>query len=102
MITDAELIDVCGRVSKLLAAQNNPCRSWTVFIRWADGSGQPWTMDYGAGDCDTYEDAVRQVMNYITGMPEDWRVHNVWAARDTDIVKMDGYRFNRTPQFQVR
>lgn len=102
MITDADIIDVCGRVSKLLAAQDNPCQSWTVFIRWIDESGQPWIMDYGAHDCDTYEDAARQVIGYITWMPKDWRINNVWAARSTDITQMDGFRFSHTPQFQVR
>lgn len=102
MITDRDIIDVCGRVSELLAAKEEPCQSWTVFIRWIDKENQRWTLDYEAHDCETYEQAVHQVMGYITSMPDDWRIDSAWAARATDIYKMDGYRFNRTPQFQVR
>lgn len=102
MITNNEIIDVCGRISELLAERDRPCRDWTVFIRWTDKSGQPWTMDYTAADCDTPEQAVSKVMGYINGMPEDWRVQNAWAARSTDITRMEGYRFSHTPQFQVR
>lgn len=102
MITDRDIIDVCGRVSELLAAKEDPCKSWTVFIGWLDGDSQRWILDYVAHDCDNAEQAISQVMSYVTSMPADWRVNNAWAARATDTYKMDSYRFNRTPQFQVR
>lgn len=101
MMDDRELADALQRVAATLTPEE-PCRSWTVFIEWSDLNGQSCTYNYGASDCDTYEKAVRQVVGYITNMPEDWRIHRAWAARATDIVMMDGWRFNRTPQFQVR
>ena len=79
-----------------------PCRSWTVFIMWVDADGQRWTLDYGASNCDNQEQAVEQVISYISDMPADWKIHRVWAARATNIYVMDGYRFNPTPQYRFR
>lgn len=101
MISDAEIVDVCGRISELLAKEE-PCRSWQVFIRWLDENGAAWIIDYGAGDCDTAEEAVTQVVGYISNMPDTWRIDYAWAARQTNVSKFDGYRFPRAPQFQVR
>lgn len=99
-MTDGQIADALQRAAAALAP-NEPCKSWQVFIRWLDENGAAWIIDYGASDCDTAEEAIRQVVGYISDM-RDWRINYVWAARQTDVTKFDGYRFPRAPQFQVR
>jgi hypothetical protein len=105
MITNAEIIDVCGRVSELLAAQDNPCRSWVIFFETSDLNGASSYTYRVADEGDTAEEAIRSAVDRSLPsflIPAEVRITRVWAARTTDVTEFDGYRISATPQFRVR
>jgi hypothetical protein len=102
MITDAEIVDVCGRISEAL---KTPSTSWVVFFETQDLNGAPsYTYRIGVSYCDTADIAIRHALDSLPRFidPATTRMRRVSAVRDTDITEYDGYRFNQTPQFQVR
>lgn len=101
-ITDAQIIDMCGRVSEALKPKGT---SWTVFFETAEITGAPsYTHRIGVSYCDTAEIAVREAVKHLPRFfdAEQMRIRMATAIRNDDLTDFDGCRIALTPQFEVK
>jgi hypothetical protein len=102
VITNADIIDVCGRISEAL---KEPSHSWIVWFETVDLSGAAsYTYRVGVTYCDTADQALREATSRLPRFidPEVTRIRQASVVRDTEVNDYDGYHFSQTPQFQVR